>query len=1265
MKQKEEAIVNLVINGEAAKTSLKEVSGVVNALTAEIRSMHKEDDPKLYEAKIRMLERMKDAQNAMKLEIHGTTTAWQKFKDNMMATAAGVIGADAIEGMMEKVLGFIPDMVKRSAQLSDELSDIQKTTGMSSSEVDMLNSRLSKIDTRTKSQELREMAANAGQLGVAKNDIYGFTESVDKANVALGDEFEGGASQVSDTLGKMRNIFSDIKSDKIDEDVLHIANAFNTLGADGLATAPVLADFSGRIGSVAIPLGLTTGQVLGLSATMQELNIRTESGSTAVVSILQKMLTNTKEFAKVAGMDVKAFKQLLDTDLYGAFNKVIDGAGRSKESATGFAKMLDKLKLDGAGASQVISALSTNHELLGTRVSTATEALKSQDSILSEFDLKNNNRAANLEKLGKRFGGLFSSKSFDGLSDGLIIAANKGIDILQVLIGAFAGLLKLVVSATAGVAAYSAVVVVATITQRAWWTTLLASDIAVKTIMVSEALWAALKLVLTGRIREARTAMLGFNAVVGANPIGLMLGAIAAVITAIVLFKDKVDAAADAQNKLNEIHAAAQDKIRDEQEKIEQLQKIIADELTLREDKIIAIKKLRDLLPDHLKGYDDEAIMAGKANIAVSQYIKTLERKAEAEGAYEELKKLKNQKRQIETNDAELSWTDWAGVIVTDMVAGLDNGQKLLQKTSKENKAAALNSVNAQIKAITDKFSADFKENALTTPTTVPTGSGGGGGTDDEDDKIKRKRESLMEESKRLSQNFKNFTADELANLLAKNQKEIADEELKFDKMIQAELRFKNDKDAVKLLSTKTLQKHQDEADRLTAQKKTAVDAIAKRQEADLMADILKLRTDLSGKLESETQREFNQINEKYDKMLADAGTNQKQRQIIEKNRAQELADAKLRAEERLQRDLEVIKDQAPVSQADRDKIALAKINKRYDDEVKALKDKYEKELGATKSYKDALDAIEANRKGALNQATQKDEDDEDRKKKQAILDSTESIANAVFQISANNRRAETDAELAEIEKRRDNELSQKNLSEKQKKAINDKADEEIRQAKLRAWEADRDAALKQAVISTALAVTKALPNPFAAIAAGVAGLAQIAVIKSEKPPRFYTGKRRASEGFAYVGEAGPELIEENGKLRIADHEQLTYLEEGATVHNASDTAKLMRGETTRSVAKVAFDAMNTSAAGVRFDNQAFTQGIENYRFGNPNNSMPPQMAPAPASFAPVDLNPLLEKFDAMIAAQKEANDKEVQFIYKKFEEYQDKVIQTRFEAGQ
>jgi TP901 family phage tail tape measure protein len=411
LKQKEEAIINLVINGQQAKASLKEITGSYNALTAEIRSMKKADDPAAYEHKIKVLDRLRTTLSSVKDEVNGGTKALAKWKTELAAVATGVIGGNIITSISEKLLSFIPNMINSSAELSDQLSDIQKTTGMSEGAVDRLNAKLSKIDTRTKTKELRDIAINAGQLGIAKDDVLGFTTAVDKANVALGDEFDGGAGEVSNTLGKLRNVLLDVKSDHIETDILHIGNALNVLGAEGLATSPVVADFAGRIGGVGIQMGLTSGQVLGLSATMQELNISTERGSTAVITILQRMLTNYKDFAKVAGLSAKDFKKLADNDLYGAFMKVVDGANRSKESSTGFAKLLDKLKIDGAGASEVISKLGGSQDLLTSRVGSATEALKGQSSIINEFNLKNNNLAANWEKLSKRFSTMWNSSA--------------------------------------------------------------------------------------------------------------------------------------------------------------------------------------------------------------------------------------------------------------------------------------------------------------------------------------------------------------------------------------------------------------------------------------------------------------------------------------------------------------------------------------------------------------------------------------------------------------------------------------------------------------------------------------------------------------------------------------------------------------------------------------------------------------------------------------------------------------------------------------
>lgn len=343
-----------------------------------------------------------------KAEVGAVGRAMTTFGDQFKTIALGVFVGNTIQSAVQTVQGYITGAISGAAKVSDELADIQKTTGLTNDEVRELNKELAKIDTRTSTSDLRQIAAVGGQFNVAKEDLAEFTAAVDKINVALGDEFGGGAENVAEQLAKLRNIFTDVKTQSIDKDLLNIGNALNALGNAGVATSDVVADFANRIAGVGIPLGLTTGQVLGISATLQELGVNAERGGTAVSKILQKMVVNVDEFAKVAGLSVSQFTKLLNQDLYKAFQLVVEGSGKAGASATAMANLLKDAELSGAGAAEVFLKLSGNTQLMGEKVALAGTALQNTDSIMQEFNSKNNNLAANLEKIEKRFASLFS-----------------------------------------------------------------------------------------------------------------------------------------------------------------------------------------------------------------------------------------------------------------------------------------------------------------------------------------------------------------------------------------------------------------------------------------------------------------------------------------------------------------------------------------------------------------------------------------------------------------------------------------------------------------------------------------------------------------------------------------------------------------------------------------------------------------------------------------------------------------------------------------
>ena len=127
-------------------------------------------------------------------------------------------------------------------------------------------------------------------------------------------------------------------------------------------------------------------------------------------------------------------------------------------------------------------------------------------------------------------------------------------------------------------------------------------------------------------------------------------------------------------------------------------------------------------------------------------------------------------------------------------------------------------------------------------------------------------------------------------------------------------------------------------------------------------------------------------------------------------------------------------------------------------------------------------------------------------------IDQARVVSDTVFTINQNRRNAETEQLLTSLDTQREAELANQNLTDAQRLQIEKRYQEQERRIKQQAFEADRAAAIAQAIINGALAVSKAwatVPPPAnvpAAIAAGVATAAQIAVIQSTPIPQFADG---------------------------------------------------------------------------------------------------------------------------------------------------------------
>lgn len=138
-------------------------------------------------------------------------------------------------------------------------------------------------------RELAQIAASGGQLGIARKDIAGFTETVAKMSVA----FDMAADQAGDSMAKLANVY------KIPiAQIGRLGDAINHLSNSSPAKASDLVNTLGRVGGVAKQFGLTELQTASLANAFISLGKTPEIAGTAINGMLTKLSTADRQGKK-------------------------------------------------------------------------------------------------------------------------------------------------------------------------------------------------------------------------------------------------------------------------------------------------------------------------------------------------------------------------------------------------------------------------------------------------------------------------------------------------------------------------------------------------------------------------------------------------------------------------------------------------------------------------------------------------------------------------------------------------------------------------------------------------------------------------------------------------------------------------------------------------------------------------------------------------------------------------------------------------------
>lgn len=326
----------------------------------------------------------------------GTSFSLGKLADGFNRYAA--IGASALAtltGMALTVRGCVDEF----AEMEEAESQVTKYTGMTKDEVKALNEEFKKMDTRTPRTELNELAGTAGRLGIqAKDDVLEFVEAADMINVALGEDLGEDAIK---NIGKLSDMFGD-SSKSMKENMLAIGSAVNSVAQNSSASEPYLVEFTARMGGVAKQADLALTDVMGFASALDQNMLRSEMSSTALSGLVMKIYQEPAKYAKLAGMDVKEFTDLMEKDVNEAILTFLESMGRLG-GMDKMAPVLKEMKLSGAEAAGVISTLAGNVAKVRKEQRQASEAFAEGTSIVNEFNVQNNTVQAELDKAKERF----------------------------------------------------------------------------------------------------------------------------------------------------------------------------------------------------------------------------------------------------------------------------------------------------------------------------------------------------------------------------------------------------------------------------------------------------------------------------------------------------------------------------------------------------------------------------------------------------------------------------------------------------------------------------------------------------------------------------------------------------------------------------------------------------------------------------------------------------------------------------------------------
>lgn len=297
-----------------------------------------------------------------------------------------VIAAATVAGTT--IIGIGTFSAQAGTEFESAFAGVKKTTEATAQEYAQLREEILGMtrEIPASGAEISEVAEAAGQLGIAKENLLDFTQTM----IDLGESTNLASTEAASALAKFANI-TNMSADnygRLGSVVVGLGNNFATTESDIVSMAT-------RIASSGELAGFTEAQILAMATAMSSVGIEAEAGGSSMSKMIKKVQvaveTGSKDldaYADVAGMSVAKFRDAFEKDGLSAVAAFISGLNDTERNGRSATVILDELGLTQVNLSNTLLSLANADDLMYNAVETANKAWKENVALTNEAAMR-------------------------------------------------------------------------------------------------------------------------------------------------------------------------------------------------------------------------------------------------------------------------------------------------------------------------------------------------------------------------------------------------------------------------------------------------------------------------------------------------------------------------------------------------------------------------------------------------------------------------------------------------------------------------------------------------------------------------------------------------------------------------------------------------------------------------------------------------------------------------------------------------------------